>query len=128
MKKYLQTTLRAGLLLTCFEIQAQTLVPATSEDIEQFDRQLAEQAKRQQAEPAGRVSAQFGEEVANEAKKLKDASLDQRKEFGKKIRDQRRSSEAGRSSDPANGGTQVIIDRDDAASASQGRGNSGKRK
>lgn len=75
---------------------AQSLVPATSEDLAEFDRAVARQVKEEKA-PEKSKSA-FGAAVSEEAKKLKDASVDERKAFGKWVSSQRKKTDQGRPS------------------------------
>jgi len=89
--------------LTAQPAVAQTLIPATSEDINEFDRQVSEQLKRSQK--SGKSN--FGSQVSEEAKKLKDAGGDAKKEFGKWVSGERKKADQGRPS-----------------AASAGRGNS----
>lgn len=71
----------------------QDLVPATSEDIQEFDRQVIQMNKKNKA--ADHDS--FGVQVKEEAKKLKD-NPDSRSEFGKWVSSQRKKSAEGRPS------------------------------
>lgn len=72
-------------------LSAQELVPATSEDIQEFDRQVLKKTKA--AHPSN-----FGSEVSAEARKLKDQSQDSRKEFGQWVSSQRKKSDQGQPS------------------------------
>jgi len=74
-------------------VMAQTLIPATSEDINEFDRQVSEQLKR-----SGAKKENFGQQVSEEAKKLKDAAPEQGKDFGKWVSGQRKKADQGRPS------------------------------
>ncbi len=98
---------------------AQTLVPATSEDIDAFDRQLAEARKEN-----------FGKQVSEEAKKLKGTEKQDRSDMGQFVNDQRRKEDQGRPdttkasdnrNERAGNAGQNAADR-----AGNGRGNSGK--
>ncbi len=83
-------------ILTALAVQpvlAQTLIPATSEDINEFDRQVSEQLKN-----AGDKKDNFGSQVSEEAKKLKDSAPDQGKDFGKWVSGQRKKADQGRPS------------------------------
>lgn len=102
------------LVIVAFAAQpavAQTLIPATSEDINEFDRQVSEQLQRQQ----GKGAAKFGAQVSEEAKKLNEnAGANSKKEFGKWVSGERKKADQGR---PSSAGS--------ASSASGGaRGNS----
>lgn len=74
-------------------VMAQTLIPATSEDINEFDKQVSEQLKR-----SGAKKDNFGQQVSEEAKKLKDSTTDQGKDFGKWVSGQRKKADQGRPS------------------------------
>jgi hypothetical protein len=98
---------------------AQTLVPATSEDIDAFDRQLAEARKDN-----------FGKQVSEEAKKLKSTEKQERRDMGQFVSDQRRKEDQGRPdttkasdnrNERAGNAGQNAADR-----AGNARGNSGK--
>ncbi len=78
-----------------FLAHADALVPATSEDIDQFDNQIA--AQRQNS-PAVK-SDNFGKLVSTEARKLKDSDSGQRKYFGKSVSEQRRGNDRSRETD-----------------------------
>jgi hypothetical protein len=91
---------------------AQDLVPATSEDMQEFDRQVAKQIKPKSKGNLGKPS-NFGSQVSEEARKLKDASDDQGDNFGKWVSSQRKKSDQGEASA--------------AASVGNGNGNNGNR-
>lgn len=83
---------------TC-ALNAQELVPATSEDIQEFDRQIVKKAKTDRP-------ANFGSEVSAEARKLKDQNQDSKNEFGQWVSSQRKKSDQGQpsaSGSPGNG-------------------------
>ena len=80
--------------LSPYTVLAQNLVPATSEDINDFDKQVAEQMKK--SKPAN-----FGSEVSAAAKDKKDSDSDE--SFGKWVSSQRKKSDQGRPS--AQGGS-----------------------
>lgn len=77
-------------------VLAQTLIPATSEDINEFDRQISQQLKKSANGKSAKSKTGFGSEISEEAKKLKDS--DQGKDFGKWVSGQRKKSEQGRPS------------------------------
>lgn len=77
-------------------VLAQTLIPATSEDISEFDRQVAEQIKKSAGSKSDKAKTNFGSEISAEAKKLKDS--DQGKDFGKWVSGQRKKADQGRPS------------------------------
>ncbi len=79
-------------------ILAQTLIPATSEDINDFDRQVSQQLQRSKDSKAKPKAENFGAKVSEEAKKLKDAGADKGKEFGKWVSGQRKKADQGRPS------------------------------
>jgi hypothetical protein len=98
-------TLLSTLLLTAFVVQplmAQDLVPATSEDLKEFDRQVAKQAKPKDAAAKG---SNFGALVSEEARKLKDAGDDQGSDFGKWVSGQRKKSDQGQAGAAASVGS-----------------------
>lgn len=72
-------------------VLAQTLIPATSEDINEFDRQVSEQLSKNQ-----KSKSNFGTSVSEEAKKLNEAPTDSKKEFGKWVSSQRKKNDQGR--------------------------------
>lgn len=88
------------------QVAAEDLIPATSEDLRQFDLQLEraqsdsvksrEQNRPTTARPLNRLPERrqkLEAGVSAEAKKLKDESIEQRQEFGKWVRDQKRDNE-----------------------------------
>ena len=79
-------------------ISAQTLIPATSEDINDFDRQVSQQLQRANDAKQKPKAENFGVKVKDEAKKLKDAGADKGKDFGKWVSSQRKKSDQGRPS------------------------------
>jgi hypothetical protein len=75
-------------------LHAQDLIPATSEDIQEFDRQVTQHVKQDKAtKPA---KSNFGAQVSEEAKKLKGNDKDS--DFGKWVSGQRRKSDEDRPS------------------------------
>ncbi|PWU20441.1 MAG: hypothetical protein C5B49_04290 [Bdellovibrio sp.] len=96
---------------------ASDLVPATSEDLKEFDAQLAGASRRMNPQPeASRPAASkppqspqherkqnFGAIVSAEAKKLNDAK-DDRNDFGKWVSEQRRRDDQVRPSDAPDAG------------------------
>lgn len=92
---------------------AQTLIPATTEDINDFDRQVSEQLKRSKKDKAAKSA--FGSQVSEEAKKLNEAGGDAKKEFGKWVSGERKKADQGR---PSAAGTQ-------RGNSGGGAGNSG---
>lgn len=93
------------IVLTVQPVIAQTLIPATSEDISEFDRQIANQLKRSGGRKADQKASKssFGSQVSEEAKKLKDS--DQAKDFGKWVSGQRKKSDQGRPTADGGNGT-----------------------
>jgi hypothetical protein len=71
----------------------QDLVPATSEDIKEFDRQVVQMQKKNKDSDHDN----FGAQVQQEAKQLKD-NTDQKNAFGKWVSSQRKKSAEGRPS------------------------------
>lgn len=71
---------------------AQVLVPATSEDIEEFDRQVLAQ------EHKGKSGLELKSEVVKEAKELVDRPRGRDKDFGKWVKGQQKKNEQGRAS------------------------------
>lgn len=124
-------------------VSAQDLVPATSEDLAQFDRQLLlstqkgtdKEIRKDKTGQAGLKGSKddrknttftgksgkgatenFGASISEEARQLNEASHDDRKEFGDWVSSQRRQDEDKRpDSTGASGGTQGST----AGSASQ---------
>jgi len=88
MSKFL---LSLVLIFAALTLNAQELVPATSEDIQEFDRQISKKAKTERP-------SNFGSEVSAEARKLKDQSKDSRNEFGQWVSSQRKKSDQGQPS------------------------------
>lgn len=74
---------------------AQSLIPATNEDISAFDRKLEAQLKKSKSDVK---KANFGSEVSSEAKKISDGSADQGREFGQWVSGQRKKEDQGRPS------------------------------
>ena len=75
---------------------SQELIPATSEDQEVFDQQLeAAQAQSKDVTPeaAKNRKSGFGSLVADEAKKLKDSTVEGRKAMGQLISNQKRKNQ-----------------------------------
>lgn len=107
--------LLALLILLGQPVVAQTLIPATSEDINEFDRQVNEQLQRNAKDNKG-----FGAQVSEEAKKLNESDVDNKKNFGKWVSGERKKAEQGRpSAASGNGGSR-------GASSGGTAGNSGK--
>lgn len=113
MKKYVYTIIFIYLAAISPKLLAQELVPATSEDIEEFDRQVAQQMQR---DGKSKAKSDFGAQVADEAKKLKDAGQDDRKSFGKWVSSQRKKTDQGRPSAEGSlgGGSKVNPGRTDS--------------
>lgn len=84
------------LMISPYSVLAQTLIPATSEDINDFDKQVNEQLKKTKPD-------NFGSEVSSAAKDKKDA--DGPNDFGKWVSSQRKKADQGRPS--AQGGSQA---------------------
>jgi hypothetical protein len=93
MKKFISITVFC-ILLGAVVAHAQDMVPATSEDIDQFDQQLS----RQMSDTArgSKDKSRFGQTVSDEAKKQKDADSEKKKNFGKWVSGQRRKNDDGR--------------------------------
>jgi hypothetical protein len=91
----MKTRIFCALFLLAFSqpLFPQDLVPATSEDIQEFDRQVAKQHKPDAA--AKTKAATFGSQVSEEARKQKDVPKDQRGDFGQWVSDQRKKSDQG---------------------------------
>lgn len=119
-----------------FAVNAQELVPATSEDQDVFDQQLEQAQTQKPAQPVKTNPAatkerksRFGSLVKEEASKLKAADQSTRKEMGQRVSDQRRKN-------PAAGGasTGTNSSGNDGKNSAPGlndsgtRGNSDKRK
>ena len=73
-------------------LAAQELVPATSEDEEMFERQLEAAQKAPKAVTGSGSNTAFKELVKEEAKKLKQASVAERKNMGATVSDQKRQN------------------------------------
>jgi hypothetical protein len=86
------------ILLTCQAAMAQELVPATSEDLQDFDRQVSRLKQEAAAKRAGDRPdrSDLGAMIKDEATKLKDADKDDRKDFGKWVSGQRKKNVQGR--------------------------------
>lgn len=78
-------------------VVAQTLVPATSEDLQDFDRRVSEQLKKSGGDD------NFGAQVREEAKKLNEPGADKGKEFGKWVSKEKKKAETGRPSTAGSG-------------------------
>ena len=91
--------LSIAVLLGCMasSVSGQTLVPATTEDLREFDRQVARRMKQQPANHAHAHSA-FGAQVSEEARRLKDQGQDSQADFGNWVATQRGKSDQGRPS------------------------------
>lgn len=94
-------------LIAAQPLMAQELIPATSEDIQEFDRQVTQAMKRESVRPG----ANFGAQVSEEAKKLKEESKDKKKEFGKWVSKQRSLEDQERPSAKASFGSQGTTGR-----------------
>lgn len=78
---------------------AQELVPATSEDLQDFDRQVSRLKHEAGPKRADRNDRQdLGAMIKDEATKLKDADKDDRRDFGKWVSGQRKKNVQGRPS------------------------------
>jgi len=73
---------------------AQSLIPATSEDLSDFDQQISK-SESKKAESTAVIptkkpkNSNFGATVSQKAKDLKNEALDQKKKMGKWVSDQR---------------------------------------
>lgn len=130
MDKLTRSTFTILTLLIPAIVSAQDLVPATSEDLEMFDRQLLESARKGTAKESRKDKAgqaelkvakdgskdtmstgksgkgakdNFGAIVSNEAKQLKEAGQDDKASFGDWVSSQRRQDKDKRP-DAAGGG------------------------
>lgn len=106
------------IVLSAFATQpvlAQTLVPATSEDLMDFDRRVSEQLKKSGDQ---KNQDNFGSQVREEAKKLKESGA-KGNDFGKWVSGERKKADAGRPSTAGGGGNSI------GPSQSAGHGNSG---
>ena len=128
MNKYilaLIVTLAAGLA------SAQDLVPATSEDIDMFDRQLQEQKeKTEQGDKAKEKKAKadnFGQLVREEAQKLKDEES-KKGGLGAFVKEQRRNERAGGGAESSNGKGKGGPQESAPTNPSSDRGQAGKDK
>ena len=134
---------------------AEDLIPATSDDITDFDQQVSTQVeaesrsvglreesnradKAQKSKDKKARKENFGLIVSTEAKRLNDESADQKKEMGKWVSDQRRQNakSSGGSNSGSNGGGISNAASADAKNAAPGlsaeagspRGNNGQGK
>lgn len=98
---------------------AQSLIPATSEDINDFDRKVDAQLKKSKADSK---KSNFGAEVSAEAKKLSDGSADQGREFGQWVSSQRKKEDQGRpSAQGSSGAANAGKSADHGSSAGKGK-------
>lgn len=75
-----------SLLTSSLLAMADEVAPAMSEDLQAFDQMLERsQAKQPKQAVEAKQRNEFGKFVSEEARKLKDASLEERKAFGKKV-------------------------------------------
>jgi hypothetical protein len=114
MKKLIMTL--AAIMFVFHSAWADELVPATSDDLKDFDQQVAksQEAPRKDGEhrqsgDASKKEAKLKKEslgslVSAEAKKLKDESMDQRKEMGQWVSNQRRKNSQPDSNEPGGAG------------------------
>lgn len=111
-------------LLMTNVVMADDLVPATSEDIAQFDRQLsARQNGKSEEKQAKAKKENFGQLVQAEAKKLKGS--DQKSDFGKWVSSQRRRDDSAAGSDRGNAGGASADHRVGPGNGGNGAGNGG---
>lgn len=104
-----------GLALTITSFAAaDELVPATSEDLAQFDRQLANQTQMA-GKSHGPAMQNFGKKISAEAHKLNSQDPTQMKKFGKWTKGQRQQDDRGRG-----GGGLPGMDRERSGSTSPG--------
>jgi len=127
MGKFMKKTHVVYILLAIYlvamspKIFAQELVPATSEDIAEFDRQVAKQLERAGAK--SQQNAEFGKQVSEEAKKLKNQTPEERKNFGKWVSDQRKKKDQGR---PSAEGSLGVGGKENSRRMDGGKGNKRK--
>lgn len=95
MKKPLLTLF--SLLFVGQVVMAQSLAPATSEDLNEFDQQLNE-AQSAQKDLVGKENkpANFGSAVSAEARTLKDADSSEKKGMGDWVREQKGNEGLGK--------------------------------
>jgi hypothetical protein len=98
--KTMMITLFSVLLLSQGAV-AQSLAPATSDDLNDFDRQLSEVQSSARETSKGSKSQNFGSAVSEEAKTLKDNEGAQKGKMGKWVREQK-----GKSDESSSGGSQ----------------------
>lgn len=108
-----------ALLMIVSTAHAQELVPATSEDIQAFDRQIRAQQKTDRGG--------FGAQVREEARKLNDSSDDKNRDFGKWVSDQRKKSDQGVPSAGGSVGNGNGSGKGNSGSANSGPGNNSGR-
>lgn len=101
MKK-MHFLLTVSMLLTAPAFAQDDLVPATSEDIQSFDDQVADSDVVTDA-PTKERKENFGSAVSAEARKLKDMSPEERKKMGQWVSEQRRKDADKRPAGVANG-------------------------
>lgn len=78
---------------------AQDLLPATSEDLQDFDRQITKMKESSKVSGKGSAKDNFGAVVKEEARKLKDSSGDEKNKFGSWVSSQRKKTSQGQPSD-----------------------------
>lgn len=69
---------------------AQSLVPATSEDLNEFDQQISQSTRKNTEKEKSGKAANFGALVSEKAKDLKTEELDQKKKMGQWVSEQRK--------------------------------------
>lgn len=124
----------------------QSLVPATSEDLGEFDRQIQEaQMKRPPEVPSKAAAAteksessaqakekkpksNFGTLVSQEAKKMKESDPNQRRGMGQWVREQRRQNEVQNPSASQAPGSAGSVKNPALENSSNAPGQSGKKK
>lgn len=84
-----------SLLLVSQTLLAQDLLPATSEDLQDFDRQIVKM--KESAKSSSKSS--FGSVIKEESRKLKDAALDEKRDFGNWVSGQRKKNSNGQPTD-----------------------------
>lgn len=94
-------------LLICIALvtsaMAQDIVPATSEDLLEFEKNLEETRRvKDQNRSQNNEKERFGDNISIEARKLKDMSQEEKKKFGQS---EKRKKGAGKSEDMINRGS-----------------------
>lgn len=129
----MRSLLAIVLFFTIFTIavNAQELIPATSEDQELFDQQLekaeAPQKPVKSATATKERKALFGSLVKEEANKLKAADNTARKEMGQKVAEQRRKNPGAADSSAAPGNSSAAKDGKNSAPGLNDSGAPGNR-